>query len=92
MNFDKKGYRKSATIFFIFHFRNCGNVAAELYVFWRALFLDGVKERSFDKSSDRPEAEFLPPAGAGDSGAVSTGAGAGAGVLGNFLPEPEFPE
>ena len=32
--------------------------------------------------SDRPEAEFLPPAGAGDSGAVSTGTGAGAGVSG----------
>ena len=43
-------------------------------------------------NSDRPEAEFLPPAGAGDSGAVSTGTGAGAGVLGSFLPEPVVPE
>ena len=43
-------------------------------------------------TSDRPEAEFSPRAGAGDSGAVLTGTGAGAGVLGTFLPEPEFPE
>ena len=43
-------------------------------------------------TSDRPEAEFLPPAGAGGSSAVSTGTGAGAGVSGTFLPEPGFPE
>ena len=37
------------------------------------LNLTFVDRNSSLSLSDRPEAEFLPPAGAGDSGAVSTG-------------------